>query len=77
MRQSVTRQAWPEVPKTSSSEDESWRARYTTKLTESLPAEFKDSLPSPEAIEAELESQDQKRSSVETEDDTVANRLKW
>jgi predicted nuclease of restriction endonuclease-like (RecB) superfamily len=43
-------------------------ARYTTKLMESLPAELKDSLPSPEAIEAELESQDQKRGSVETED---------
>jgi predicted nuclease of restriction endonuclease-like (RecB) superfamily len=40
-------------------------ARYTTKLMESLPAELKDSLPSPEAIEAELESQDRKRSSVE------------
>jgi DNA topoisomerase VI subunit B len=32
-------------------------ARYTTKLVESLPAELKDSLPSPKAIEAELESQ--------------------
>ena len=32
-------------------------ARYTTKLVESLPAEFKDSLPSPKAIEAELASQ--------------------
>jgi hypothetical protein len=41
-------------------------ARYTTKLMESLPAELKGSLPSPDAIEAELESQDQKRSSVET-----------
>jgi predicted nuclease of restriction endonuclease-like (RecB) superfamily len=53
-------------------------ARYTTKLMESLPAELKDSLPSPEAIEAELESQDQKRSSVETEDDSdleAAGRL--
>jgi hypothetical protein len=44
-------------------------ARCSTKLMESLPAELKDSLPTPEAIEAELESQDQKRSSVETEDD--------
>jgi hypothetical protein len=33
-------------------------ARYTTKLMESLPAELKDSLPSLEAIEAELESQE-------------------
>ena len=32
-------------------------ARYTTKLMESLPAELKDSLPSLEEIEAELESQ--------------------
>jgi predicted nuclease of restriction endonuclease-like (RecB) superfamily len=32
-------------------------ARYTTKLVESLPAELRDSLPSPKAIEAELESQ--------------------
>jgi hypothetical protein len=44
-------------------------ARYTTKLMESLPDELKDSLPSPEEIEAELESQDRKRSSVETEHD--------
>jgi predicted nuclease of restriction endonuclease-like (RecB) superfamily len=29
-------------------------AHYTTKLVASLPAEFKDSLPSPEEIEAEL-----------------------
>jgi predicted nuclease of restriction endonuclease-like (RecB) superfamily len=32
-------------------------ARYTTKLVDSLPAELKDSLPSPKAIETELESQ--------------------
>lgn len=32
-------------------------AHYTTKLVDSLPAQLKDSLPSPEAIEAELESQ--------------------
>jgi predicted nuclease of restriction endonuclease-like (RecB) superfamily len=32
-------------------------ARYTTKLVESLPAKLRDSLPSPKAIEAELESQ--------------------
>jgi predicted nuclease of restriction endonuclease-like (RecB) superfamily len=32
-------------------------ARYTTKLVESLPAELKDSLPSPKMIEAELEAQ--------------------
>jgi predicted nuclease of restriction endonuclease-like (RecB) superfamily len=44
-------------------------ARYTTKLMESLPAELKDSLPSPKAIEAELESRNRKRSSVETEHD--------
>lgn len=31
-------------------------ARYTTKLVASLPAQFKDSLPSPEEIEAELKS---------------------
>jgi predicted nuclease of restriction endonuclease-like (RecB) superfamily len=43
--------------------------RYTTKLMESLPAELKDSLPSTKSIEAELESQDRKRSSVETEHD--------
>jgi predicted nuclease of restriction endonuclease-like (RecB) superfamily len=43
--------------------------RYTTKLMESLPAELKDSLPSPKSIEAELESQDRKLSSVETEHD--------
>jgi hypothetical protein len=48
-------------------------ARYTTKLMESLPAELKDSLPSPEAIEAELESEDRKRSSVETEYDADLN----
>ena len=43
--------------------------RYTTKLMESLPAELKDSLPSTKLIEAELESQDRKRRSVETEHD--------
>ena len=43
--------------------------RYTTKLMESLPAELKDSLPSTKSIEAELESQDRKRKSVETEHD--------
>jgi predicted nuclease of restriction endonuclease-like (RecB) superfamily len=31
-------------------------ARFTTRLVESLPAELEDSLPSPRAIEAELES---------------------
>jgi predicted nuclease of restriction endonuclease-like (RecB) superfamily len=31
-------------------------ARYTTKLAESLPVELKDSLPSPKAIQAELQS---------------------
>jgi YhcG PDDEXK nuclease domain len=47
--------------------------RYTTKLMESLPAELKDSLPSPEAIEAELESEDRKRSSIEREHDADLN----
>ena len=42
---------------------------YRTKLMESLPAELKDSLPSTKSIEAELESQDRKRRSVETEHD--------
>jgi hypothetical protein len=31
-------------------------ARYTTRLVESLPAEFKGSLPSPRELEAELRS---------------------
>jgi predicted nuclease of restriction endonuclease-like (RecB) superfamily len=39
-------------------------ARYTTKLVESLPAEFKGSLPSPEEIEAEMESQRSKSPSA-------------
>jgi predicted nuclease of restriction endonuclease-like (RecB) superfamily len=47
-------------------------ARYTTKLVESLPAELKDSLPSPKAIEAELKSQGRKPSSAEADDAQVA-----
>jgi predicted nuclease of restriction endonuclease-like (RecB) superfamily len=35
-------------------------ARYTTKLVESLPAEFEGSLPSPREIEAELKSDERK-----------------
>jgi hypothetical protein len=45
-------------------------ARYTTKLVESLPAELKDSLPSPEAIEAELESQGRKSSARQSRSNT-------
>ncbi len=38
-------------------------ARYTTKLVESLPAEFRGTLPSPKEIEAELQSQQSKQQS--------------
>jgi hypothetical protein len=44
-------------------------ARYTTKLVESPPAELKDSLPSPKAIEAELESKGRKPSSAAADAD--------
>jgi hypothetical protein len=35
-------------------------ARYTTQLVESLPAEFKGSLPSPAELEAEIRSDEPK-----------------
>ena len=44
-------------------------ARYMTKLVESLPVELKDSLPSPKALEAELESQGRKPNSTAADAD--------